>query len=346
MRLDKRIVLNTLNGLSMGIIIALIPSALLNELVKVLMPSYPQLSVVLTMTNLAMVTLPAVSALCVGMLGKFSPIQTGALVLASVMGAGNFKMVGDHFVAAGTGDVINIALTIMVGYVLIAVLGQKLKAYTILLVPAIVMLVAGGIGMMTLKPVASFTKILGIGINQLTELQPLLMGTLLGIVFALLIVSPVSSVGIATAIGLTGVAAGAANLGIVAAAFSLAIYGWKANTVGTSLAHFLGSPKMQMANLMANPKLLLPVMINAGIMGFLASLFGITGTPSSAGFGFAGLIGPIAAVNGMEEVTVVGLLLIVTLFVIVPVILGLVSNALFNRQMSYFQAKDFELDYR
>lgn len=124
------------------------------------------------------------------------------------------------------------------------------------------------------------------------------MGVLMGMAFALLIVSPISTVGIATAISLSGIASGAANLGIVAAGFALAIYGWYANSVGTSIAHFLGSPKMQMANLLAKPKLFLPVCLIAGILSSLGALFQVNGTPMSAGFGFSGLVGPLATLEG------------------------------------------------
>ncbi|MBA1393931.1 PTS sugar transporter subunit IIC, partial [Lactobacillus sp. XV13L] len=252
-------------------------------------------------TSLAAIMLPVVSAACVGMLGKLSPIQTSSLALAAVCGAGNFHIGKNGFNAAGSGDVINIALTIIVGYLLIEMLGAKFKAYTVLLLPTLVLIIAGGVGLLTFKPVQQITTLIGLIIAQLTNLQPILTGALMGIAFALLIVSPISSVGIATAVGIHGVASGSANLGITAASFALAIYGWKANSWGTSLAHFLGSPKMQMANLMTQPKLLLPIMVNAALMGGCGAIFQVGGTATSAGFGFSGLIGPLAALNSWGQ---------------------------------------------
>lgn len=240
---------------------------------------------------------------------------------------------------------INIAITIMIGYFIIALLGERLKAYTILLIPLLVLVIAGGIGVLTLAPVGQLTQLIGVGVEQLTQLQPIVMGVLIGMVFSVLIVSPISSVGIAAAIGINGVAAGSANLGIVAAGFALAVYGWKVNSLGTSLAHFLGSPKMQMANILTQPKLILPVALNAGIMGGLGALFGVAGTPMSAGLGFAGLIGPIAAVNGYGNASLMNIVLVSLLFFVIPITLGYVSNYLFNSKLSYFDAQDFELDY-
>ncbi|WEV50510.1 PTS sugar transporter subunit IIC [Lactobacillus sp. ESL0731] len=344
MKTVKQIVLDTLNGLSTGIVVALIPGALVNQLVKALVPTWPGLSFILALTAFAAGLLPAISAVCVGMTGKLTPIQTSSLALAATAGGGNFVMTNGKIAVNGSGDVINTAITIMIGYGLILLLGKKLKAYTILLVPLLVLVIAGGIGCLTKIPVGQLSTLIGVGVEHLTNLQPILMGIIMGIVFALLIVSPISSVGIATAINLVGIASGSANLGITAASFSLAIFGWQANSIGTSIAHFLGSPKMQMANLMTNPKLLVPVLINAGIAGGLGAICKIGGTPMSAGFGFSGLIGPLAAMAG-RPANAANITLIVILFVVVPIALGLLMNYIFNHQLHYFTSKDFELDF-
>ncbi|MCT6902646.1 MAG: PTS sugar transporter subunit IIC, partial [Lactobacillus sp.] len=244
----------------------------------------------------------------------------------------------------GSGDVINTAITIMIAYGLVLFFGKKLKAYTILLVPLLVLLIAGGIGCLTRIPVGQLTSLIGMGVEKLTALQPIVMGILMGIVFGLLIVSPISSVGIATAISISGIASGSANLGITAVSFALAVFGWKANSFGTSIAHFLGSPKMQMANLMTNPKLLIPLLINAGIMGGLGAVFQIQGTPMSAGFGFSGLIGPVAAMAN-RPANAINIILIAFLFFILPIALGLLMNYLFNNKVHLFTSKDFELDF-
>lgn len=340
----KKITLDTLNGLSTGIVVALIPGALINQLVKALLPSMPQLSFILALTSFASALLPAISAVCVGMTGKLTPIQTSSIALAATAGAGNFMMNNGKITVTGSGDVINTAITIMIAYGLVLFFGKKLKAYTILLVPLLVLLIAGGIGCLTRIPVGQFTSLIGLGVQKLTDLQPIIMGMLMGIVFGLLIVSPISSVGIATAISISGIASGSANLGITAVSFALAVFGWKSNSFGTSIAHFLGSPKMQMANLMTNPKLLIPLLINAGIMGGLGAVFPIQGTPMSAGFGFSGLIGPIAAMAN-RSANLFNILLIAILFFFLPIALGILMNYLFNSKVHLFTSKDFELDF-
>ncbi|OAU14494.1 PTS sugar transporter subunit IIC [Lacticaseibacillus rhamnosus] len=191
----KTVTMNILNGLSVGIIVALVPGAILNALVKLLLPSFPQLAVVTYMTTAAMTLLPALSAVCVGMLAKFTPIQTSSLALAAIIGAGNYHLTKTSLSVAGTGDVINLAITLAIGYLVILLLGNALKAYTILLIPSLVLLIAGGVGMLTLKPVSGITKYIGVVVHDITELQPIAMGVLMGIIFAILIVTPISTVG-------------------------------------------------------------------------------------------------------------------------------------------------------
>lgn len=345
MKSFKKIGLDTLNGLSTGIVVALIPGAIIGQLIKALLPIWPELNFILVLTSFASALLPAISAVCVGMTGKLSPIQTSSMALAATAAAGNFKMINGKIIVKGNGDVINTAITIMIAYALVLLLGKKLQAYTILLVPLIVLVVAGGIGCLTLIPVSQATALIGIGVEHLTNLQPILMGFLMGVVFALLIVSPISSVGIATAISISGIAAGSANLGITAASFALAIFGWKSNSFGTSIAHFLGSPKMQMANLITKPKLLIPVLINAGIMGTLGAIFNIQGNPMSAGFGFSGLIGPVAAMAN-RPTNFANIMLMTILFFVLPILLGLVANYIFSIKTNFFTSKDFELNFQ
>lgn len=338
--------LNILNGMAIGIIVALVPGAILNAIIKPLLPHAPFLSFVLVLTSLSAMILPATSAVCVGMLAKFTPIQTASLALAATIGAGNAHVVNGTITANGSGNVLNIGITIAIAYILIIFLGKKLKNLTILLLPTLTMLIGGGIGMLTLKPVNQFTMAIGLGIERITGLQPVLMGILIGICFAILIVSPISSVGIATAIGINGIAAGSANLGIVAVSFAIAIAGAKSNSFGTTISHFIGTPKIQMANILAKPKLLIPSIINAGILGGLGAIFNIKGTPVSAGFGLSGLVGPLADLDAHPHVTIFHLIMVVILFIVLPITLGFISRYVFTDKLHFQKSDDLKLDYK
>ncbi len=335
-----------LTGLSIGIVVALIPNALLGELLKAIIPHFAPAQTILDVTVLAMRLTPMVIGVCIAMQFKLTPIQTAAVGMAAVVGSGVAKVAEKGtFTFAGTGDVINVAITAALAVGLVMLLGNKLKAYTILLVPAIVVIVAGTIGIVTLPYVKGITLAIGDVINKFTTLQPIVMGILISVSFAFLIVSPFSTVAVATAIALAGVGSGAANLGVVAAGFGLAIGGWKVNSFGTSIAHFLGSPKMQMANLIKKPIMMVPVLCNAAVLGALAGMFNIQGTPMSAGFGISGLIGPINALNLMGGYTTSNIIIVTLIFVVVPIALGILFNYVFTKVVKIVSEEDYKLTF-
>ncbi|GET18777.1 PTS sugar transporter subunit IIC [Ligilactobacillus agilis] len=326
----KDFTLNILNGISLGVVVTLVPAALTGQLMKALLGVFPLGAAVISMTNFTMSLLAAVSGFCVGHLFKFNMIQTSAVAAAAMIGAGVIKQTTQGFVLSGTGDVINTALTITVAVLVAQFIGNKFKNYTVLLLPLLVIVIAGGIGLTTLPFIKMVTTFIGMAIKNLVTLQPILMGALMGMIFAVLIVSPISSVGIATAVGLSGIAAGS---------FTLAIMGSSVNSLGTTLAHFVGTPKIQMANMLEKPFLFIPVMINAAVLGAIGAIFNIQGTAMSAGFGFSGLIGPMAALGAMK-VDGAALVLVTILFLILPILLGFLAKYVFVKKTKRIVPKD------
>lgn len=85
----------------------------------------------------------------------------------------------------------------------------------------------------------------GIGnmLNSFTELQPVLMSMLISMVFSFIIISPLSTVAIAMAIGLSGIVAGSASIGIAATEAVLLIGTSQVNRLGIPLSIFFGGVK-------------------------------------------------------------------------------------------------------
>lgn len=336
MRKDfKENLLNILNGVSSGVVIALVPGALINELMKGMSSFWPGAQDILTMTTLMQNLLAVFAGLCVSYLLKFNLIQSGSVAAAAMIASGAFEMKNGHIILNGSGDVINIALTIFIAATLVKYLTPKLGSYTVLFLPLSVAVFAGGLGQFALPYTKMITGMIGSVVSVLTDFQPLVMGMFMGAIFAALIVSPISSVGIAMAIGIEGIASGSANLGITAGAFTLAIMSSKVNGFGTTIAHFLGTPKIQMANILRNPKLFVPVVVSAVV----GAIFNITGTANSAGFGSAGLIGPLAAYQNMASgpITIVFL---VAIFAGMPLLLGYLMRYIFIQKLAFVKEED------
>ncbi len=334
--------LKVLNGISIAVVVALVPQALLGALLTALLPVFPFGAQIITVVSMATSTLPVLIGVLVAMQFKLTPIQTAAVGIAAMCGSGVATVDPEGgFHLQGTGLVINTGLTAALAVGLIYLIGDRLKSYTILLMSTLVTVIAGGIGWIVTYPLVKiFTEWLGGLINGTTGLQPILMGIVLAIIFAALIVSPVSTVGLATAIMMDGVAAGTANLGVVAAGFGLMVAGWKANNFSTAILHLLGSPKMQMANAFKRPVMMIPILAHAAVLGAIGGAAGIAGTPISAGFGITGAVGPLAAYNtGSPLVTVL------LIFLVAPIALSLLFTFIFQKLLPITSPKDYALEF-
>ncbi|TRX64059.1 PTS sugar transporter subunit IIC [Corynebacterium hiratae] len=341
--------MKVLNGISIAVVVSLVPQALLGELAKALLPFWSGAATVMALTGLAASLLPVMIGVLIGIEFKMTPIQTAAVGIASFCGSGVATVNPEGgFFLKGTGLVINSGLTAAIAVGLLLFIGDKLKNYSILLLSTIVTLVAGTIGWVVTYPVVKvFTLWLGNLVNGATTLQPVLMGVVLAVLFAIMIVSPVSTVGIATAIFIDGVASGTANLGAVAAGFTLLVAGWRVNGFATSILHVLGSPKVQMANMLSKPVTFLPVICSAAVLGGVGGALGISGTPISAGFGISGLMGPLAALNYEGWGWSAGNVMIIAfVYLVLPLALALLFCWLFEKVLHLTKSEYFSLDFK
>ena len=341
----KTFVMNILNGVATGVVVVLIPGALLSELFKALVGALPQLTVVLNALSMSNSLMGVVCGISIGMRFGFTPIESFSLGLATHLASGSVIFKNNSMVMNGTGDIINMMVTAAVGAFVILLLKDKLKSFSLLVIPPLLLAVIGVGGLLLYPYVSQITAWIGIGVKHLTALQPGLMSILLAEVFALLILSPITTVGIALAVSLSGLGSGAANLGICAAGFGYAIMGWSVNPHGTSLAMFMGSPKMALPLVVRNFKTFIPIAANAAVLGLLAYIFNIQGTPMSAGFGISGLVGPLNHINlasgGWSIINVIVALLV---FIVAPIGLAFLFKYLFTKVFPLVQENDYQLE--
>ena len=179
-------------------------------------------------------------------------------------------------------------------------------------------MISGVIGLYTLSYVSNVTKGLGHVVSSFTELNPMLMSILICITYSLLMVTPISVVAIATAIGLSGLGSGAANMGIVAACVTFLFGSIRVNSAGVNLVLIIGAAKMMIPVYFKHLIIAVPLTINGIIGGLIAYFIGIQGTPMSAGFGYTGLVGPINAFNRMEGDPMTNIILLVFGYFVIP----------------------------
>ncbi|SDI98816.1 PTS transporter subunit IIC [Dolosicoccus paucivorans] len=324
-----------LNGAALGIVVGLIPSAIFGAIFNSL-SQYGGIWVMLSqlVSNFSF-SVPFLVGMFIAIQFGLAPIHMASVAAAAFIGSGAAQFTPEGWLLQGTGDLVNTILTVTIAVMIIRLYGQRLPNLTIVLVPILGGMIPGLIGRFTLPYVSNLTTMLGNLIANFTQLQPFLMMVLLSITFAIVIVTPLSTVAIAYAISLAGLGAGAANVGIAATLFTLVYGSWRVNNPGTTFTLFFSGPKLFMANVLQNPKVFAAIVVNAAVTGFVSYLFKIQGTTASAGFGITGLSGPITALSFMEGNVLVNIGILILQYLIVPLGIAIVTHHLFTGMNLY-----------
>lgn len=314
----KTFFFNILNGMATGIVIALIPNAMLGELFKYLASFHPVFTSLGQMLLMFQFCAAIIIGVLVGHQLKFNGVQSAVIGGAAFIGSGAVQFTADGAKLVGMGDLLNMMMTIALAALVIVVLGNRLGTLNIVFLPILAGVLPGAVGTLTLPYVKMMTGFLGQLVSHFTTLNPLLMCILICMFYALMMATPISVVAIATVISLSGLGSGAANLGIAACCYTFIVGSWFVNDKGVNTTLVIGAAKMMMPVYFRYPIIMVPLMINGGIGGLLAYYMGIQGTPMSAGFGYTGLVGPLNAFRFMEGDVWISIVKLLTAYLIVP----------------------------
>ncbi|RMC50051.1 PTS sugar transporter subunit IIC [Lactobacillus sp. ESL0263] len=337
---------NILAGTATGIIVGLIPNAVVSAILKL----FGQNAITASIGQ-ALLIFQCATPLLIGALiaiqFKMVPLDVAIVAAAAYVGSGVTKFVPQIvnpatkaqgvFVSAGTGDLINTMITAGLTVFLLLLVGERFGSVKIVAAPIIIGVGAGWIGLLILPYVSKITTWLGNVINSFTDLQPILMCVLISCMFSILIVSPISTVAIGMAIQLNGLSAGAAAMGVAATTIVLVVHSWRTNKSGVTIAIALGAMKMMMPNLFRHPIILLPSLITAIVSAIPVALFHVSGTPASAGFGLVGIVGPLASMDaGKYSLNFIMALLI---WIVIPAIVAVICRFLFEKVLHIYDEK-------
>lgn len=337
---------NILAGTATGIIVGLIPNAVVSAILKL----FGQNAITASIGQ-ALLIFQCATPLLIGALiaiqFKMVPLDVAIVAAAAYVGSGVTKFVPQIvnpatkaqgvFVSAGTGDLINTMITAGLTVFLLLLVGERFGSVKIVAAPIIIGVGAGWIGLLILPYVSKITTWLGNVINSFTDLQPILMCVLISCMFSILIVSPISTVAIGMAIQLNGLSAGAAAMGVAATTIVLVVHSWRINKSGVTIAIALGAMKMMMPNLFRHPIILLPSLITAIVSAIPVALFHVSGTPASAGFGLVGIVGPLASMDaGKYSLNFIMALLV---WIVIPAIVAVICRFLFEKVLHIYDEK-------
>lgn len=322
----KQFFSNILNAVGAGVVIALLPNALLGEFLKFFKEGQSTLELMYQLV----VVIQSFMAFIIGALAanafKFSGPGVVITGVSAMLGSGAIQFKNGQILLQGIGDIINVIIVVTLACFLFILLKDKFGSLEMIILPAVIPVVSGMIGLLLLPHVRKVTQALGSMVESFTELNPLVMSILISMTFALLMVTPISLVAIATAISLEGLGSGAGNMGIVAACVTFIFGSLGVNKIGVNIVLIIGAAKMMIPVYLKHPIIMVPLAINGAIAGTLTYLIGIKGTPMSAGFGYTGLVGPLNAFSRMNGDPIMNIILLIFGYLVIPFTLGFVVH--------------------
>lgn len=355
-----------LSGSAQGILIGVLPSAVMKYILKMFGTAQwaLDLSAILTLFSSF---IPLLIGVAIAMQFRMKALDVGVMAIAVGAASGSIKwavapkgfvnpitgapQVGNVYIAAGAGDVINAIIVAAVAVLVIWLVSRYLAGFGSVAIILSPIVIGGGVALFgrAIAPyVAYITTWVGDGVRLATDLQPLPMSIAIAMAFSFIIITPISTVGIALAITLSGLGAGAAGAGVVATTVILLINSWKVNKKGTTVAIFLGAMKGMMPSVFKKPVMILAFLVAAAITAIPVALFNVQGTPTSAGFGWIGMVSPLQSMFTFDAAEAeivkhtINFVQFLIVWFIVPAIAGFVVDFLFTKILKLYSPSDFE----
>lgn len=297
-----------LNGMAMGLMASLVTGVILKQI-----GSYLKIQELVLFGQIAQYMMgPAIGA-GVAISLEASPLGIFASVVCGMLGAGTIKYDGGAYILS-TSEPVGALAASAAGAICSKLVYGRTKC-DIIVVPAFSIIMGGIVSIFASPYISRFMVLIGDIINKSTNLNPLPMGILVSLIMGIIITSPISSAAIAISLGLSGLSAGAATVGCACHMVGFAVTGYKENGFNGLISHGLGTSKLQMANSIKNPFILVPPMIASAILGGVASVvFKMSNNKIGAGMGTSGLVGQFTTFEVMGEKALIPVILLHFIF--------------------------------
>ncbi|CAH2215307.1 PTS transporter subunit IIC [Tepidibacter aestuarii] len=266
------------------------------------------------------------------------PLVIFASLITGAIGAGSVN-IADGVAALRIGDPVGAFVAALIA----AEIGRLISGKTsidIVLIPAVVIIIGGFVGVFIAPILSTMMSAIGSFINRATELKPIPMGIVLAVTMGMILTLPISSAALSIALGLNGLAAGAALVGCCCQMIGFAVASYRENKVGGLISQGLGTSMLQVPNLIRNPLIWIPPIISSAILGPLSTtVFHMKTNSIGAGMGTSGLVGQISTVAVMGNSAMTS---IIILHFVLPVIITLIISE-FMRKKGYIKDGDMKL---
>ncbi|WP_143463315.1 PTS sugar transporter subunit IIC [Levilactobacillus enshiensis] len=311
-----------LSGMAIAIVAAVTPSALISPFINGLAPDSVFWGNIDTIANLGVYTVPVVSAILAANKFNCTMVEKASISLAALAASGAVSYQDGQFVLLGMGDIINTLLVIAIAIFVARKIRKYIGSFAIFWDPIICGVVVGAIGTWLYTYVHLISVVVGQTLKLFTSLQPTLMCMLIAMTFAVIVSTPLSSVGLGVAIGISGVAGGAAAVGVTSCFIMVAVGTFTSNKKGIPLVMFFGGVKMMLVNFAKHPRMLIPIALVGMLSGLTDSLVRLKCDSQFAGFGFP--VGPINSFSYMDGSTMSRLAMLAIVYFIMPIIYSMI----------------------
>ena len=314
----KRYFVDAMSYMALGLFSSLIVGLIISQLAKI-----PHLGILADFSEV---------------LSASSPVVGGAIGAAIAYGLKSKPLVVFSCIAVGAfgyqlGGPVGAYVSALAANEIASLVAGKTKIDIV--VTPIVTIITGGLVSTFCGPFLSkMMTELGDIINSATQLHPFPMGIAVSSIVGIILTAPISSAAICIMLELDGIAAGAAAVGCAAQMVGFAVTSFKVNGVGGLVSQGLGTSMLQFGNIMKKPQILLAPTLAGAVLGPVSTcLLKMTNTPSGAGMGTSGLVGPFGAYSAMSESfgswqTIV---MIVVMHFIAPALLSLLFHMIFKK---------------
>lgn len=275
MKILKRIFIDGLSGMAIGLFATLIIGTILEQIgtfvggdIGHMIVMAASIAKVLTGAGIGIgvacklgeETLVCASAASAGMIGAFA---TG-LLDGSVITNGKITL-------SGPGEPLGAFVAAYIGIELGRIFVGRTKL-DIILTPFITILGGGVVGLTVGPYISDLMKQIGEMIRWGTEQQPFLMGIIVSVLMGMALTLPISSAALGVILNLSGIAAGAATVGCCAQMIGFATASFRENGIGGLLAQGIGTSMLQVPNIVRKPLIWLPTIITSAILGPISTV--------------------------------------------------------------------------
>lgn len=331
-----------LSAIAMAIVVAVTPGAIISPFISGIAEHNAFFAAINTASNMCMYIVPVAAGVLAANEFGFNRIEKASVALASLIGSGAVVYSKGTWTLVGMGDLINTILIITIAIVAVFLTRNYVGSFSIIIEPILCGTIIGAFGMWSYTYVHMISTGVGNILNVITKLQPTLMCTLIAMAFALIIATPLSTVGLAYAIGISGIAGGAASVGVTSCFMIVAIATFKKNGAGVSFAMFWGGVKMMLANFVKHPRMFIPIAIVGAITGFIDSFIRVKNGAAEAGFGQP--VGPINSYTYMTGSPLLNICILALIYFILPILISLVVYLIIKRFPKLYQDEDWKVN--